>query len=171
LTVLKDPAQFELLNAKPRDRLRRETYYRDTINALCAELNVERPEYEYRFCLTRQWRMDAAWPKRLVYAEVEGGIFSGRGNAKKRGHTTSVTVFLRNLEKYNQAAAAGWLLIRATTLIKDLRPRAKISKRTGLPLPQKNVPGYGLESPELKQVLAQALRLRTPALVRMEVSQ
>lgn len=60
---------------------------------------------EYRFHPTREWRFDFAIPTCRVAVEVEGGTFNGGRHIRPEG-------YLRDLEKYNEAAAAGWLLIR-----------------------------------------------------------
>ena len=60
---------------------------------------------EYRFHPTREWRFDFAIPVRRVAVEVEGGAFTGGRHIRPDG-------YLRDMEKYNEAAAAGWLLIR-----------------------------------------------------------
>ena len=49
---------------------------------------------EYRFHPTREWRFDFAIPAVRVAIEVEGGVWK------------------RDMEKYNEAAACGWLVIR-----------------------------------------------------------
>ena len=60
---------------------------------------------EYRFHPTREWRFDFAIPSCRVAIEVEGGAFNGGRHIRPEG-------FLRDMEKYNEAAACGWLLIR-----------------------------------------------------------
>lgn len=60
---------------------------------------------EYRFHPAREWRFDFAIPARHVAIEVEGGAFIGGRHIRPDG-------YLRDMEKYNEAAAAGWLLIR-----------------------------------------------------------
>lgn len=60
---------------------------------------------EYRFHPSREWRFDFAIPARNVAIEVEGGAFIGGRHIRPEG-------YLRDMEKYNEAAAAGWLLIR-----------------------------------------------------------
>lgn len=60
---------------------------------------------EWRFHPTREWRFDFAIPDRRIAIEVEGGIWNGGRHIRPEG-------FLRDMEKYNEAAAAGWLLIR-----------------------------------------------------------
>lgn len=66
-----------------------------------------KPEVEYVFAPPRRWRFDFAWPAEKVAAEVEGGLFS-------QGRHTRGAGFSDDIEKYNAAAMAGWLLIRCT---------------------------------------------------------
>lgn len=63
------------------------------------------PEREYRFAPPRRWRFDFAWPESKVAVEVEGGRFVG-------GAHISVAGLERDVEKYNEAALAGWRVIR-----------------------------------------------------------
>lgn len=53
----------------------------------------------------REWRFDFAIPERHVAIEVEGGAFIGGRHVRTDG-------YLRDMEKYNEAAAAGWLVLR-----------------------------------------------------------
>lgn len=64
------------------------------------------PTPEYRFC-ERRWRFDLAWVKPKIAFEREGGVF-------QRGRHTRGVGYSGDIEKYNEAALAGWLVIRAT---------------------------------------------------------
>ena len=64
------------------------------------------PVREHRFDRKRQWRFDLAYPDLKVSIEYEGGLWSGVSR-----HRTG-TGYLRDLEKYNHAALAGWLVLR-----------------------------------------------------------
>jgi hypothetical protein len=84
-----------------------------TVNlaALFAGAGLPTPELEYPFAEAegRRWRFDAAWPGYRVAFEREGGTWRpGRSR-----HTSGVG-YARDCEKYNAAAAAGWLVIRCT---------------------------------------------------------
>lgn len=62
---------------------------------------------EYRFC-DRMWRFDWAWPGvHKVALEVEGGVWS-------MGRHLRSTGFLKDMEKYNEAAILGWCVLRCT---------------------------------------------------------
>lgn len=78
-----------------------------SFDKLCRVHGVAIPVPEYRFALAvgRQWRFDWAWPAQLVALEVEGGAFIA-------GRHTRGSGFAADLEKYNAAAVAGWLVLR-----------------------------------------------------------
>ena len=62
-------------------------------------------EPEHKFALKtlgRKWAMDLAWPETRVAVEIEG-----RGSHQRGRYWT-------DMEKYNRAAAMGWLLIRVS---------------------------------------------------------
>ena len=69
--------------------------------------DLPEPEQEYRFHSTRRWRFDFSWPEYKVACEVEGGTWSGGRHVRGRG-------FEKDCTKYNEAALAGWLVIRVT---------------------------------------------------------
>lgn len=93
------------------------------------------PVREYEFRTGRDSAFDFAWPAEKVALEVEGGIFA------KQGHGAMVRI-ATDMEKYNAAAAAGWLVLRCVPGEKDVT-RWRTSKRTGLhtPTPIYSVPG------------------------------
>jgi very-short-patch-repair endonuclease len=62
-------------------------------------------EVEYKFHPDRRWRFDFAWPKQRLAVEVEGGIFV-------RGRHVSPSGFVKDSEKYNEAAVSGWSVLR-----------------------------------------------------------
>ena len=63
------------------------------------------PLTEHRFHATRKWRFDYAWEDHRVALEVEGGVWVG-------GRHTSGAGFVKDMEKYNEAACLGWRIIR-----------------------------------------------------------
>lgn len=65
------------------------------------------PISEHRFKPPRRWRFDLAWPAQLVAIEIEGGVWSYGRHLRPAG-------FLRDCEKYNEAACLGWKVIRVT---------------------------------------------------------
>jgi hypothetical protein len=68
---------------------------------------IEPPVSEYRFAPPRRWRFDLAWPAHMTALEIEGGIW-------KYGRHNRPGGFLRDAEKYNEAAILGWKVIRVT---------------------------------------------------------
>lgn len=64
---------------------------------------------EYRFDPERKWRADYAIPELKLLIEYEG-LFSDRSR-----HTTA-SGFTGDTEKYNQAQALGWTVLRFTAL-------------------------------------------------------
>ena len=60
---------------------------------------------EFRFHQSRRWRFDFAWPVKRVAVEVEGGIWT-------RGRHTRGGGYIGDLEKYNEAAVMGWVVLR-----------------------------------------------------------
>lgn len=64
-------------------------------------------EKEFRFHPVRKWRFDYAIPSIRMAIEVEGGVWTGGRHTSSRG-------FLGDMEKYNEAALAGWCLVRTT---------------------------------------------------------
>lgn len=73
------------------------------------------PFPEYVFAAPRKWRFDFAWvvvpsftmPNVKVALEVEGGVWT-------RGRHTRGSGFLKDCQKYNEAACRGWRLLRVT---------------------------------------------------------
>lgn len=70
------------------------------------------PEYEFALDIQRKWRCDRAWPEQRVALEIEGGVNKPGGGAHQR--TGKGGRYLTDMEKYNELAARGWLLLRAT---------------------------------------------------------
>lgn len=66
------------------------------------------PEAEYRFKHNRRWRMDFAWPERLISVEVDGGTWNGGRHTRGAG-------FEKDCEKINAAQELGWRVFRYTS--------------------------------------------------------
>ena len=60
---------------------------------------------EHRFHPTRRWRFDLALPKLKIALEVEG---LGDGRHQRTAG------FIADMEKYNEAAVLGWVVVRVT---------------------------------------------------------
>jgi len=74
---------------------------------LCEACGLPKPEAEVRFHPTRKWRFDFGWREKKIALEVEGGVWI-------RGRHTRGSGFLKDMEKYNAAAAMGWRVLRVT---------------------------------------------------------
>ena len=76
-------------------------------------------ESELTFHPSRNWRFDYASKSHRIAVEIEGGVY-GRGQPcptcgrKKGGAHSSVKGMLRDIEKYNEATALGWRVLRFT---------------------------------------------------------
>lgn len=70
-------------------------------------MGLPAPEPEHRFHESRRWRFDYSWPEHRVALEVEGGVWT-------RGRHTRPLGFLNDCQKYNNAAALGWIVLRVT---------------------------------------------------------
>ena len=97
-------AKKKAKNSK-RDRLEYATLFR----LACKDAGLPMPEPEYQFDEhgARRWRFDFAFVLERVAVEVEGGVWTN-------GRHTRGSGFVKDLEKYSEAAAQGWLLIRVT---------------------------------------------------------
>ncbi len=73
----------------------------------CEHYGLPRPVPEHKFHPDRKWRFDYAWVKRKVALEIEGGVWT-------KGRHTRGEGFIKDMEKYNAAALAGWKLLRCT---------------------------------------------------------
>ena len=71
---------------------------------LCRNAGLPEPVPEYRFHPVRRWRFDYAWPLHKFALEVEGGIWT-------QGRHTRGSGAVADLEKYSEAALAGWRLL------------------------------------------------------------
>lgn len=81
--------------------------YAPTVKVCCRTAKLPLPELEYRFHQTRKWRFDFAWPVQKVALEVDGGVWSGGRHGRGSG-------IVKEHEKFNAAAADGWLIFRCT---------------------------------------------------------
>lgn len=66
---------------------------------------LPRPLPEYRFDPSRKWRFDYAWPKDRVALEVDGAVWV-------QGRHTRGSGYVKDMEKFNAAAALGWQVLK-----------------------------------------------------------
>jgi very-short-patch-repair endonuclease len=71
------------------------------------------PERQYKFDESRKWAVDFAWPDYGLVMEVEGGIWLQAEDGRSTGHAHPIR-FMKDIEKYNALAMAGFFLLRAT---------------------------------------------------------
>lgn len=88
----------------------------DDAAALLAALGLPPPVREHFFAKPdRKWRFDLAYPTLLIAFEIEGGHWI-------RGRHQRPLGFEADCEKYSNAAARGWIVLRFTsTMLKDGR--------------------------------------------------
>jgi len=84
-------------------------------------VGLPQPVREFRFAAPRRWRFDFAWPDSRIAVEIEGGIWS-------RGRHVRPAGYARDAEKYNAAAAAGWVVLRYTSQQLDTDPRSVVEQ-------------------------------------------
>jgi very-short-patch-repair endonuclease len=63
---------------------------------------------EYRFHAKRKWAFDFAHIQAKVAVEIEGGTFTNGRHTRGAGYAA-------DCEKYNQATAMGWAILRYTS--------------------------------------------------------
>jgi len=87
-----------------------------------AAFGLPEPEREHRFDPPRKWRFDFAWPTKKIALEVEGGVWTGGRHTRGGG-------FMKDMEKYNQAAIIGWRVVRCVpSEVKGLATIAMIER-------------------------------------------
>jgi hypothetical protein len=74
---------------------------------LCEQSGLPRPVPEYRFAPPRRWKMDYCFPQDMLAVECEGGVWTNGRHVRGSG-------FVKDMEKYNTAAAMGYRIIRVT---------------------------------------------------------
>lgn len=91
--------------------------------ALVKRAKLPAPTAEFQFHPVRKWRFDYCWESHRLALEVEGGAWT-------QGRHTRGAGFLGDCEKYSEAAALGWRILRvppdklATLSTVDLIARA-----------------------------------------------
>lgn len=75
--------------------------------ALCKSFGIPSPEQEFKFMDKRKFRFDFAWIDEKLAVEIEGGVWI-------QGRHTRGSGYVKDMEKYNLAAEAGWRVLRFT---------------------------------------------------------
>lgn len=73
----------------------------------CKAIGLPSPTLEHRFHPDRKWRLDVSWPDQKFAVEVEGGTWVNGRHSRGAG-------FEKDCEKYAEAIALGWRLLRVT---------------------------------------------------------
>ena len=84
------------------------------------------PVSQFRFCPTRRWRADFAYPAAMLLIEVDGGTWTHGRHVRGKG-------FEADCEKTSTAAALGFRVIRVTReMVEDGRAVALIRQALGV---------------------------------------
>lgn len=79
----------------------------DFFTTLCrSDLKVECIK-EHRFHPIRKWRFDYAIPEFKIAIEIDGGVWTQGRHTRPQG-------YLNDMEKFNVAAAMGWVVLKFT---------------------------------------------------------
>ena len=70
---------------------------------------------EYKVVPDRGWRFDYAYPFLKIGIEIHGGIWIRGGHTRGSG-------FIKDREKFNRAACAGWLVLEFPIVTTDTLP-------------------------------------------------
>jgi len=89
------------------DQLKRGSVLEELLAAQIHLAGLPEPVREYRFCPSRRFRADFAWPERRLLCEVEGGTWTNGRHSRGAG-------FAGDCVKYNLAALDRWLVVRFT---------------------------------------------------------
>lgn len=71
-------------------------------------LGLPKPEVEFKFHPTRQWRFDFALPAQSIAIEIDGAVFAAGRHTRGKG-------FENDMEKLNEALILGWRVLRFST--------------------------------------------------------
>lgn len=78
---------------------------------------------EHMFHYTRQWRFDYAIPDLKVAIEIDGGVWDYGRHNRPQG-------YINDMEKLNNAASLGWLVLRFTTHDRLMMSTLSLIKKT-----------------------------------------
>ncbi|MBR7736743.1 endonuclease domain-containing protein [Acinetobacter nosocomialis] len=109
-------ADYKRLYAKPRSKpkrrasVKKERVVSEGEATLVQHLKTHKIgfEQEYKFHPIRKWRADFFITGTKILIEVEGGIWSGGRHTRGKG-------YIGDMEKYNEAAAMGYTVLRFST--------------------------------------------------------
>lgn len=88
-------------------------------------LGLPLPVREYRFHPTRKWRFDLCYPDNRLAIEIEGATYSGGRHVRGKGYEEDCL-------KYDEAAIAGWAVLRFTgPMVEEGRATELIARALG----------------------------------------
>jgi very-short-patch-repair endonuclease len=88
-------------------------------------LGLPLPVREFRFHPTRKWRFDLAYPDNRLAIEIEGATYSGGRHVRGKGYEEDCL-------KYDEAAIAGWAVLRFTgPMVEEGRATELIARALG----------------------------------------
>lgn len=108
--ILRD-AGYDLTQAKgirlPPEVRREAVDMKQALITFLKVFKIEGWEPEYKFCESRRWRFDVAFPAIQLGIEIDGGHYVPGG-----GKHTSLEGFENDCEKLNEAILLGWRILR-----------------------------------------------------------
>jgi hypothetical protein len=111
-----------------RSRLRQSPDWKAVLEHQMKAAGLPEPEREYLFHEERRWRFDYAWVAEGFALEFEGGIWLQTKEGRSKGHAHPKR-FIKDCEKYNEAALYGWFVLRVTgEMVKDGRALAWLKR-------------------------------------------
>ena len=95
----------------------------DAFTLLCRKELGVRCEKEWRFHPVRKWRFDYSIPKYKIAIEIDGGVWTYGRHNRSAG-------YLADMEKFNAAAALGWVVLKFTPQQQYTRKTLEIIRQT-----------------------------------------
>lgn len=111
-----------------RSRVRQRTDWKAVLESQMRAAGLPEPAREYLFHEERRWRFDYAWVAEGFALEFEGGIWLQTKEGRSKGHAHPKR-FIKDCEKYNEAALYGWFVLRVTgEMVEDGRALAWLTR-------------------------------------------
>lgn len=79
----------------------------DLFTLYCQSQLGREPVREHRFHTSRKWRFDYAFPDLKIAIECDGGVWTAGRHNRPKG-------YIKDMEKFNAAAALGWVVLKFT---------------------------------------------------------
>ncbi len=101
-------AQAPAPAARPRKAVKVPKAESPLVARLRLQIRVEglpEPRTELEFHPSREWRLDLAWPDRMLAVEVDGGVWTRGRHLRPKG-------YIEDCVKLNSALLLGWRVLR-----------------------------------------------------------